>query len=110
MSYLSKIKADVRKAAFATRKAAFTRGQGQAAELLADYLAPYRGEVLGAYMQILSEANPLAAMKAHQGPVCVPVIIGAGQALRFREWTPECPMVVGEFGALIPQEGAWLEP
>ena len=110
MSYLSKIKADVRKTAFATRKAAFTRGQGQAAELVADYLAPYRGEVLGAYMPILSEANPLAAMKAHQGPVCVPVIIGAGQALRFREWTPECPMVVGEFGALIPQEGAWLEP
>ena len=66
MSYLSKIKADVRKAAFATRKAAFTRGQGQAAELLADYLAPYSGDVLGAYMPILSEANPLAEIgRAH---------------------------------------------
>jgi 5-formyltetrahydrofolate cyclo-ligase len=99
-----------RKAAFAARKLAFEAGQGQAAELLADYLAPHRGKVLAGYMAMRTEADPRAAMEAHQGPVCVPVIMGAGQALRFREWSPGCKMMAGEFGALIPAEGAWLEP
>ncbi len=30
--------------------------------------------------------------------------------LKFREWTPGCALVEGEFGALIPAEGAWLDP
>jgi 5-formyltetrahydrofolate cyclo-ligase len=107
---VAQIKAAARKTAFAARKVAFMAGQGQAAELLADYLAAHHGKVLSAYMPILSEINPLLAMRTHQGPVCVPVIMGVGQALRFREWTPDCAMVTGEFGALIPQEGAWLEP
>lgn len=103
-------KAEARKAAFAARKLAFEAGQGQAAELLADYLAPHRGKALAGYMAMRTEADPKLAMAAHQGPVCVPVIMGAGQALRFREWTPGCAMVSGEFGALIPAEGAWIEP
>ena len=103
-------KAAARKVAFAARKEAFARGQGQAAELLADLLAPHRGRVLAGYMAMRTEIDPLAAMAAHQGPVGVPVIIGAGQALRFREWSPGCGMVDGAFGARIPGEGAWLEP
>ena len=103
-------KAEARKAAFAARKLAFEAGQGQAAELLADYLAPHRGKALAGYMAMRTEADPVLAMAAHQGPVCVPVIIGAGQALRFREWTPGCAMLAGAFGALIPAEGAWIEP
>jgi 5-formyltetrahydrofolate cyclo-ligase len=42
--------------------------------------------------------------------VGVPVIMGKGLPLRFREWAPGCAMVAGEFGAEIPAEGAWLEP
>ncbi|NBE08027.1 5-formyltetrahydrofolate cyclo-ligase [Paragemmobacter ruber] len=103
-------KAAARKAAFAARKEAFARGQGQAAELLADLLAPHRGRVLAGYMAMRTEVDPLAAMAAHQGPVGVPVIMGAGQALRFREWSPGCAMMDGAFGARIPAEGAWLEP
>ena len=103
-------KAAARKAAFAARKEAFARGQGQAAELLADLLAAHRGRVLAGYMAMRTEIDPTAAMAAHQGPVGVPVILGAGQALRFREWSPGCAMVAGEFGALIPAEGVWLEP
>ena len=57
-----------------------------------------------------TEIDPTIAMAAHQGVVGVPVIIGPGQALRFREWSPGCAMVAGEFGALIPAEGAWVEP
>lgn len=103
-------KAEARKAAFAARKAAFAAGQGQAAELLADYLAAYRGRALAGYMAMRTEIDPLAAMTAHQGPVCVPVIVGNGQPLKFREWSPGCRMEMGAFGAEIPAEGAWIEP
>ncbi len=103
-------KAAARKLAFAARKSAFEAGQGQAGELLADYLAPHRGRALAGYMAMRTEADPMAAMAVHQGPVCVPVIMGAAQPLRFREWSVGCEMVAGEFGALIPAEGAWIEP
>lgn len=104
------VKADARKIAFALRKLAFASGQGRAAELLADFLAPHRMRALSGYMPMRTEIDPLPAMSAHQGPVSVPVIIGKGQALKFREWSPGCAMVPGEFGALIPAEGAWIEP
>lgn len=103
-------KATARKAAFAARKEAFARGQGQAAELLADLLAAHRGWALAGYMAMRTEIDPTAAMAAHQGAVGVPVILGPGQALRFREWSPGCAMVDGEFGARIPADGAWIEP
>ncbi|MGL6208368.1 MAG: 5-formyltetrahydrofolate cyclo-ligase, partial [Paracoccaceae bacterium] len=110
MSDLALVKAKARKAAFLRRKAAFAAGQGQAAELLADVLAAHRGRALAGYMPMRTEIDPLSAMAVHQGPVCVPVIMGAGQPLKFREWTPGCAMIAGEFGALIPAEGAWVEP
>jgi 5-formyltetrahydrofolate cyclo-ligase len=103
-------KAEARRAAFAARKAAFQAGQGQAAELLADFLSNQQGRVLAGYMPMRTEIDPLPAMAAHQGPVCVPVIPGPDMPLRFREWTPGCAMEAGAFGALIPAEGAWLEP
>lgn len=103
-------KAEARKLAFAARKAAFAAGQGQAGEILADFLADHRGKALAGYMAMRTEIDPAAAMIAHQGAVCVPVIIGAGQALKFREWSPGCAMEMGAFGAEIPAEGAWIEP
>lgn len=107
---IDETKAEARRAAFVVRKLAFDAGQGRAAELLADYLGPHKTRVLSGYMPMRTEINPLAAMAAHQGPVCVPVIIGKGQPLKFREWTPGSTMTTGEFGALIPAEGAWIEP
>lgn len=104
------IKAEARRAAFARRKQAFAAGQGQAAELLADFLADQGGKVLSGYMPMRTEIDPLPAMAAHRGPVCVPVIPGASMPLRFREWSPGCALEAGDFGALIPAEGAWLEP
>ncbi len=104
------VKADARKAAFATRKLAFDAGQGRAADLLADWLVAYRGAALSGYMPMRTEIDPLPAMAAHQGPVCVPVIIGKAQPLKFREWSPGCALIAGEFGAPIPAEGAWIEP
>ena len=104
------LKSAARKAAFARRKLAFAAGQGQAAELLADYLAAFRGQTLAGYMPMRTEVDPLPAMAAHQGAVGVPVIIAAATPLRFREWGPGVAMVAGEFGALIPAEGPWVVP
>ncbi|MDG1280973.1 MAG: 5-formyltetrahydrofolate cyclo-ligase [Pseudorhodobacter sp.] len=104
------MKQAARQAAFEARKQAFAAGQGQAAELLADYLATHSGKVLAGYMPMRTEIDPLPAMTAHQGPVCVPVIIAKAQPLRFREWSPGAEMVAGTFGAMIPAEGAWIEP
>jgi 5-formyltetrahydrofolate cyclo-ligase len=109
-SEMTDVKAAARDAAFAARKLAFAAGQGQAAEILGDYLAGQAGKVLSGYMPMRTEIDPLPAMAAHQGPVGVPVIVGKGQPLRFREWSPGCRMVEGTFKAMIPEEGAWLEP
>jgi 5-formyltetrahydrofolate cyclo-ligase len=104
------VKQAARAQGFAQRKAAFAAGQGQAAEILADYLAQFGDDILAGYMPMRTEIDPLAAMAAHPGVVGVPVIVGQGQALRFREWTPGCGMVAGEFGALVPQAGVWVVP
>lgn len=107
---ISDTKSAARKAAFAARKSAFAAGQGQAAQLLADFLAPHRHRPLAGYMAMRTEIDPIAAMAAHAGPVGVPVILGPGLALKFREWTPGCAMIEGDFGAFIPKEGAWIDP
>lgn len=107
---MSERKAQARAAAFAARKAAFAAGQGQAAEILADFLAGQAGKVLSGYMPMRTEIDPLPAMAAHQGPVGVPVIAGRALPLRFREWWPGCRLVEGAFKALVPAEGAWVEP
>lgn len=103
-------KAVARTACFAARKAAFAAGQGQAAEILADFLAPHAGKVLAGYMPMRTEIDPLPAMAAHQGAVGVPVIMAAATPLRFREWSPGCAMTEGAFKAYIPVDGAWIDP
>jgi 5-formyltetrahydrofolate cyclo-ligase len=57
-----------------------------------------------------TEIDPAAAMAVHQGPVAVPVIMGPARPLKFREWSPGCRMMLGAFGAEIPEEGGWVEP
>ncbi len=110
---MADIKAAARKAAFARRAAAFEAGDGAAgAARLAEYLAPWRGRVLAGYMPMRTEIDPLPAMAkaAQSGPVAVPVIAGRGLPLKFRAWTPDCPMQEGPFGARVPVSGDWLEP
>jgi 5-formyltetrahydrofolate cyclo-ligase len=63
-------------------------------------------------MAMRTEIDPTAAMEeasAH-GPVGVPMILGAGQPLKFRLWEPGVEMIAGEFGAFIPAEGDWMTP
>ena len=103
-------KSALREAAFAARALAHAAGQGRASDHLLAALAPHRGKVLAGYMPMRSEIDPLPAMAAWDGPVCVPVVIARGQPLRFRAWTPASRMVEGAFGALIPESGDWLVP
>lgn len=104
-------KEQARKAAFARRKVAHQTGQG-AAGYLSEVLAGYRGVPIASYMAMRTEIDPTAAMEeaAAHGPVGVPVILGAGQPLKFRVWSPECEMVAGAFGASIPKAGDWMTP
>ena len=103
-------KAAARKAAFAARAEAHAAGQGNACAILQAVLAPHAGKVLAGYMPMRTEIDPLPAMAAHDGPVCVPVIMGKGQPLAFRAWTPQARMVPGPFGAQVPESGDWLTP
>jgi len=111
MVTLTERKAVARADGFARRKMAHELGQGTAAHL-SSVLAGHRGVVLSGYMAMRTEIDPTAAMEeaAAHGPVCVPVIVGKGQPLKFRVWEPDAVMIAGEFGALVPETGAWLEP
>ncbi|MDX8347587.1 5-formyltetrahydrofolate cyclo-ligase [Cognatiyoonia sp. IB215446] len=104
-------KSAARQAAFARRKAAHALGQGNAGHL-SSVLAGYRGVPLSGYMAMRTEIDPIAAMEeaAAHGPVGVPVIMGAEQPLKFRQWEPGCRMIKGEFGAMIPEAGDWMVP
>ncbi len=104
-------KTAARTAAFARRKAAH-QPHAATAGYLSEVLAGHRGVPLAGYMAMRTEIDPTAAMEeaAAHGPVGVPVIIGAGQPLKFRIWEPECPLIKGEFGAMIPEAGDWMTP
>ncbi len=112
MTGLSEIKAAARKAAFVRRRAAHEANDGAPAGRLSEVLAGYRGAVVAGYMPIRTEIDPLPAMAeaAAHGPVCVPVIMGEGQALKFSRWTPGCAMRDGPFGARIPEVDDFVTP
>jgi len=108
---LTAIKTAARKAAFARREKAHALGRGTAG-YLSEVLAGYRGVPVAGYMAMRTEIDPTAAMaeSAAHGDVGVPVIIGAGQPLKFRQWAPDSVMIAGEFGANIPETGDWMTP
>jgi 5-formyltetrahydrofolate cyclo-ligase len=112
VSDLAAAKAAARKAAFAARDSAHAADTGRGAGTLSSFLAGYRGVPLSGYMPIRTEIDPLPAMAevAAHGPVGVPVIVAAGQPLRFARWEPEMEMVEGPFGARIPAHPQYVEP
>lgn len=112
MSDLTGIKAAARKAAFARRKAAYAAAGPGAAGHLSALLAGYRGVPLAGYMPIRTEIDPRPAMEeaAAHGPVGVPVIQGAGLALKFSRWHPGGPLREGPFGAQVPQVDDFFAP
>lgn len=112
MTDLAAAKAAARAAAFARRKGAQASADATQASHLSSVLAAHRGVPLAGYMAMRTEIDPTPAMEeaAGHGPVCVPVIQGAGQPLLFRQWSPGCKMEPGPFGAAIPTTGDWITP
>ena len=110
MADIDELKKAARKAAFERREIAYANGG--TAGYLSEVLAGYRGVPLSGFMAMRTEIDPTAAMEeaAAHGPVGVPVIMGKGQPLKFRQWSPGCELIAGEFGAQIPASGDWIEP
>ncbi len=114
---ISEQKAEARTAGFARRKAAH-EARGDSAERATEHLLSYladRGDalVISGYMPIRTEIDVRPAMAALHGfghRICVPVIVRPGLPLSFREWTPDCKMVSGPFGAKVPAGGDWFAP
>lgn len=69
-------------------------------------LAPFAGQVLAGYWPIRDEADPRTAMAAHNGPLCLPVVIGKAQPLIFRSWHPGAALMHGAYGTAHPPESA----
>ncbi|HPD91447.1 MAG TPA: 5-formyltetrahydrofolate cyclo-ligase [Pararhodobacter sp.] len=111
MSDMDQIKAEVRKAAFAARKAVFGTGRDVAAQAgLRAALAAFGPVPLAGYLPIRTEIDPVPVMTTHSGPVGVPVIPGAAQPLEFHLWTPEGALLDGPFGAKVPADGVAMVP
>ena len=112
MNDLTEIKTAARKAAFLRRNAAFKAANAAQSGYLSEVLAGYRGVPLAGYAPMRTEIDPLPALAeaAAHGPVGMPVIKTKATPLDFREWTPDCEMEEGTFGAFIPADGAWIEP
>jgi 5-formyltetrahydrofolate cyclo-ligase len=111
---LSAAKSVARKAAFARRKAAHADAASLTPPATARMIAALAGaRIVAGYMPIRTEIDPRAAMAALHAAgarICVPVIEGEARPLSFREWTPDCALIDGPFGALIPLSGAPLIP
>lgn len=104
-------KTPIRKRALAARKAAKgIADEAAACARLKEALSPYAGRRLAGYMPIRTEIDPRPVMADWEGPVGVPVILGADLPLTFACWTPDAPMTEGAFGALIPKDPEPLVP
>ena len=65
-------------------------------------LAPHAGQVLAGYWPMRGEPDPRPAMAAHDGPVCLPVVMAPATPLRFRRFAGE--VEAGAFGTSHPPE------
>ena len=100
---MSADKAALRARALAAR-AAGGDAQALTGHLIAA-LAPHAGAVLAGYWPMRDEADPRAAMAAHDGPVVLPVVMGKARPLVFRRWQGDA-LVPGAFGTAHPPESA----
>lgn len=112
MTDITGTKAQARKAAYARRKQAHAMHKPGVAGHLSEVLAGYRGVPLSGYMPIRTEIDPLPALAeaAAHGPVALPVIVAAGQPLKFSRWQPDGPLRDGPFGAQVPEVDDFFEP
>ncbi|MBO9454133.1 5-formyltetrahydrofolate cyclo-ligase [Paracoccus sp. R12_1] len=72
---------------------------------LAGVLRPHAGKILSGYWPMRGEADPLPAMAAHSGPLCLPVVTGKAVPLIFRAWDGKA-LEPGPFGTSHPPASA----
>lgn len=103
------------RAAARARRAALRHAAAEmrAQDRLADFLSRETQGIVAGYVAIRSEIDPapvMARLVAAGRALALPVVQGPGQPLAFRAWHPGVRMLPGAFGALVPAEGAWVEP
>ena len=104
-------KNEARKGAFARRAEAHKTVKADIFAACLDVARDY--EIIAAYMPMRTEIDVMPAMYALHNvgkQVCVPVITAKATPLTFCQWTPDCEMVEGEFGALIPAKQTPIIP
>lgn len=72
------------------------------AGVLAEVLRSHAGRRVAGYWPLPTEADPRPALLAHGGPWCLPVVVGRGKPLIFRDWWPGAALVPGPFGVQEP--------
>ena len=98
-------KDSLRVAALAARAADGGDNAAATARMI-DVLATFCGKILSGYWPMRGEVDPLPAMAAHDGPLCLPVVPGRAMPLVFRAWRPGDPLDAGSFGIHHPPESA----
>ena len=101
---------DARARAHAGGVGAARQAAGHALEAL--HAAGAKGTV-SAYLAIRNEIDAMPLMLALSGlgfGVALPVIVGRGQPLAFRRWTPGAALEAGPFGTSVPRDGAEVDP
>ena len=117
MTDLAEAKKAARAAAAEVRARLHAQGAGAARRAAGHALAAIGSlrdvRWVSAYLPMRSELDPLPTMRALHGlgyGVCAPVILGRGETLRFRPWTPGVAVARGPLGAPSPATGDWIEP
>ena len=105
-------KAQIRASLRAARDAVGPRPRAAAATRLFARLTGLQGACIAGYLPIHGEVDPTGAMRvlSRDNSVCVPVVMGPGAPLRFREWRPGCAVEPGPFGVPVPVDGGWRIP
>lgn len=102
------LKQALRAQALAARAAIPAREARQAAltRHLAALLARHPGAIVAGYWPIRGEADPRPAMLAHDGPLCLPVVLAPATPLIFRRWREGDPLEGGGLGTWHPPDSA----
>ncbi len=78
------------------------------------FASPASGAVISGYAAIRDELNPLALLKAlgeNGHPIALPVTVGKGAPLIFRQWELDMPLEPGAFCVPVPgADAAELTP
>ena len=106
------LKANMRKAAARRREEANPGVAEAACEHLVAVVRVATGSRVSGYWPIRTEIDPRPGMHALSGSheLCLPVVQGKDQVLKFRRWMPGTELAEGVFGAAVPRDRVELVP